>query len=149
MCKKTTAVYKSNFFKGSKLWKLEDGKILRNKAFPHIGAYTPIPNMCPHHWSYDKWIFKINGDLIYIEKSSSLNSRNLRISKVFETKSNGKVRLKDLEEDKAEQLWKTGVPNAEGYFTLENSKVKKFMTAMTASNFFESSIAIEMKGKQL
>ena len=33
------------------------------------------------------------------------------------------VILEDFEENKAEQLWKKGVPNDEGYFTLENSKV--------------------------
>ena len=38
------------------------------------------------------------------------------------------VILEDFEENKAEQLWKKGVPNDEGYFTLENSKVPKLLT---------------------
>ena len=52
---------------------------------------------------------------------------------------NGKVILEDVEEDKDEQLWKKGVPDAEGYFTLENSNMLKFMTAISESG-------LEIKG---
>ena len=55
------------------------------------------------------------------------------------TKNNSKVILKNFEENKPEQLWKKGEPNAEGYFTLENLKVSKFMTAT-------SSTSLELKG---
>ena len=72
-----------------------------------------------------KWNFKPKDDLIYIENSLK--------NKVLEITSNGKVFLKDLEEGKAEQLWKKGEPNAEGYFTLESSKVPKVMTAVLSS----------------
>ena len=55
--------------------------------------------------------------------------------------SDGEVILEDFDEDKSEQLWKKGEskdfesevfgePDAEGYFTLENCKVPKFMTAV-------------------
>ena len=47
--------------------------------------------------------------------------------------------LEDFEENKAEQLWKKGVPNDEGYFTLENSKVPKVMTAISPTS-------LELKG---
>ena len=67
-----------------------------------------------------EWNFKPKDDLIYIEKMSD--------SKVLGTTDDNKVILEDVEEDKAEQLWKKGVPNAEGYFTLENHKVPKVMT---------------------
>ena len=60
-------------------------------------------------------------------------------NKVLEITNDGKVFLKDLEEGKAEQLWKKGEPNAEGYFTLENSKVPKVMTAISSSD-------LEIKG---
>ena len=70
--------------------------------------------------SHDKWKFKPKGDLIYIENSSK--------AKVLGAVGDGEVILEDLEEDKAEQLWKKGESNAEGYFTLENSKVPKFIT---------------------
>ena len=69
-----------------------------------------------------EWNFKPKDDLIYIEKMSN--------SKVLETTDVNKVILEDFEEDKAEQLWKRGVPNAEGYFTLENHKVPKVMTRL-------------------
>ena len=55
------------------------------------------------------------------------------------TTNNGVVNLQNFEKDKAEQLWKKGEPNAEGYFTLENHKVPKIMTA-TSSN------SLELKG---
>ena len=53
--------------------------------------------------------------------------------KVLEVTSDGKVTVEDIEEGKAEQLWKIGEPNAEGYFTLEKFKVPKFLTAISSS----------------
>ena len=53
--------------------------------------------------------------------------------------NDSKVILENFEEDKDEQLWKKGEPNAEGYFTLENYKVSKFITA-------SSSNSLELKG---
>ena len=61
--------------------------------------------------------------MIYIE--------NISKNKVLETTNylgGHLVILQDFEKDKAEQLWKKGETNAEGYFTLENSKVPKFIT---------------------
>ena len=50
------------------------------------------------------------------------------------TKNDSEVILEDFDEkDRAEQLWKKGKPNAEGYSTLENSKVPKIMTAISSS----------------
>ena len=65
-------------------------------------------------------------------------------SKVLGAETHGEVILEDFEEGKAEQLWKKGEPkdfasevfrepDAEGYFTLENSKEPKFMTAISES----------------
>ena len=76
--------------------------------------------------SDEQWNFKTNdADLIYIE--------NLSKKKVLATASDGQVILEDHEEGKAEQLWKKGKPNSEGYFTLENSKVPKIITAISSS----------------
>ena len=72
----------------------------------------------------DNWNFKTKDDLIYIENSSE--------TKVLEALRNGTVILKNFEEDKAEQLWKKGEPNAEGYFTLESSTVPKVLTAIAS-----------------
>ena len=58
---------------------------------------------------------------------------NISKTKVLGTKDDGGVILEVYEEDKAEQLWKKGKPNAEGYSTLENSKVPKIMTAISSS----------------
>ena len=73
--------------------------------------------------SDEKWKFKTNDDLIYIE--------NISKKKVLGTKSDGKVILEDFKKDQAEQLWKKGEPDAEGYYTLENSNMGKFMTAIS------------------
>ena len=74
--------------------------------------------------SVDSWVFKPKGDdLIYIENTSK--------TKVLETTNDNKVILEDFEEDKAEQLWKKGKPDAEGFFALENSEMPKFITAIS------------------
>ena len=76
--------------------------------------------------SEEPWNFKTNDDdLIHIE--------NISKTKVLATASDGQVILEDFEEGKAEQLWKKGKPNAEGYFTLTNAKVPKIMTAISSS----------------
>ena len=76
--------------------------------------------------SDELWNFKTNDDdLIHIE--------NISKTKVLATASDGQVILEDLEEGKAEQLWKKGKPDAEGFFTLENSKMPKFITAISES----------------
>ena len=76
--------------------------------------------------SDEQWNFKTNNDdLIHIE--------NISKTKVLATASDGQVILEDLEEGKAEQLWKKGKPDAEGYFTLTNSKVPKILTAISSS----------------
>ena len=38
-----------------------------------------------------------------------------------------------LKGNKAQQLWKKGEPNAEGYFTLENFNRTEIMTAVSSS----------------
>ena len=82
--------------------------------------------------SDEQWNLKTNNDdLIHIE--------NISKTKVLATASDGQVILEDLEESKAEQLWKKGRPDAEGYFTLINSKVPKIMTAISSS-------VLQMKG---
>ena len=65
-------------------------------------------------------------ELIYVE--------NINETKVWGTTNDGKVILEIFEEDKAEQLWKKGEPNAEGYFTFENSSVPKVLTASSSSD---------------
>ena len=49
------------------------------------------------------------------------------------------VVMEILEQDRSDQLWKKGKPNNEGYFSLENSKVPKFMTAISSED-------LEVKG---
>ena len=69
--------------------------------------------------------------MIYIE--------NINRKKVWGTTNDSKVILEDFEEGKAQQLWKKGEPDAEGYFTLENSGVPKVITV--------SESGLEIKGK--
>ena len=65
---------------------------------------------------------------------------NINKTKVWGTTNDNKVILENFEEGKDGQLWKKGEPNADGYFTLENSKVQKVITA-------NSSGGLEIKGK--
>ena len=84
--------------------------------------------------SNDSWIFKTNDDdrLIYVENTSK--------AKVLETTRDGKVIQEVFVEGKAEQMWKKGKPDAEGYFTLEShSQVPKVITAISESG-------LEIKG---
>ena len=84
--------------------------------------------------SDDLWIFKPkDDDLNYIENTSK--------AKVLEATSDGKVILEDFKESKAHQLWKKGEIDAEYYFTLENSGVPKFLTAISVGS--ESSLEIK------
>ena len=46
--------------------------------------------------------------------------------------NDSKVILENFEEDKDEQLWKKGEPNAEGYFTLEAFSGTKILTAASS-----------------
>ena len=82
--------------------------------------------------SDDEWNFKIKDDFIHIE--------NVSKARVLGTTSDGKVTPEDFEEGKAEQFWKKGETNAEGYFTLENYKVPMVLTAISSS-------ILEIKGK--
>merc|ERR1711971_1272129 len=81
-------------------WKLGNNKKLKNKE---------------RVWkSDDLWIFKAKGDdMIYIENTSK--------AKVLQATSDGKVIQESLVEGKADQLWKKGEADADGYFTLQNS----------------------------
>ena len=77
--------------------------------------------------SDEEWNFKAKDDLIYIE--------NITKTKSLEVWGRTYVDPKDFEEDKAEQLWKKGEPNGKGYFTLENSKWPKVLTAHKLNDF--------------
>ena len=60
-------------------------------------------------------------------------------TKVLGAESHSEVILEVFEEGKTGQLWKKGEPDAEGYFTLENSEVPKVLTAISESS-------LEIKG---
>ena len=76
-------------------------------------------------WESDeKWAFKRQTiDLIYIE--------NISTKKVLGS-TNHLVSQEDYVKGKAQQLWKKGEPNAEGYYTLETSSGTNIMTAVTS-----------------
>ena len=75
--------------------------------------------------SNDTWEFKDKDDWIYIE--------NISKTKVLVPTNDGKVILEVKDEDKNEHLWEKGVPNNDGYFTLQNAS-GKFMTAISPSS---------------
>ena len=78
--------------------------------------------------SDDFWSFRPKDDgWFYIHNSNK--------AKVLEASSDGKVILEDFKEGKVHQLWKKGeIDDAEDYFTLENSGVPKFLTAISESD---------------
>ena len=67
--------------------------------------------------SVDSWIFKTKDNILIIENTSK--------TKVSGATSDGKVIQEVFVEGKADQLWKKGKPDAEGYFTIKNSGVPK------------------------
>ena len=69
--------------------------------------------------------------MVYIENTSQ--------TKVLGATSDGKVIQEVFIQGKARQLWKKGKPDANGYFTLENSGVPKVLTATSESS-------LEIKG---
>ena len=83
--------------------------------------------------SNEEWDFTFKDKLVCIH--NKLNN------KVLETTIDGKVILEDAQEDKPEQLWKKGSTQPDGHFTLENSKVSKVMSAISANS-------IEIKGNK-
>jgi hypothetical protein len=84
--------------------------------------------------SHDFWSFRPKeDDLFYIHNTNK--------SKVLGATSDGKVILEDFKEGKALQLWKKLEIDAEYYFTLENSGVPKFLTAISVGS--ESSLEIK------
>ena len=96
-----------------------------------------------HEWNFKT---KLNSDdLIYIENIKTI--LGTKITFILEA-NNGAVMLEvDVEENKAEQLWKKGEPNAEGYFTLKNSKLPKILTAISADVLtIQGTLVAEMFG---
>ena len=76
--------------------------------------------------SVDSWNFKTEAEnFIYIENTSK--------TKVLGSTSDGKV-IEEVKRGKAERLWKKGEPDAEGYFTLQNSGEPKVLTAISESS---------------
>jgi hypothetical protein len=69
--------------------------------------------------------------MIYIENTSN--------TRVLGATSDGKVIQEFLVEGKANQLWKKGKPDDEGYYTLQNSGESKVLTAI-------SERSLEIKG---
>jgi hypothetical protein len=112
---------------GPQLWKLDIFRRLLNKE----GVWI----------SDEKWNFKTVSARLEgkFQFGKFICIENINKTKVLGTKNDKKVILEKFEEGKHEQLWKKGEPNAEGYFTLENDKVSKFMTAT-------SSTTLEVKG---
>ena len=81
--------------------------------------------------STEEWKLKSKDELIFIE--------NISLNKTLAATIDFKVIQEDFEPDKAEQLWKKGELNTEGYFTLENSNATKVLTVISES-------ALEIKG---
>ena len=94
-------------------WKLDKNKKLENKK----GV-----------WKSDcEWKFiEKNDGLFCIENTSKQKT-------VWTLGTLDKVTLETFVEGKGEQLWKKGEPDAEGYFTLENSGIPKVIAAISES----------------
>ena len=75
----------------------------------------------------------------FTSKEGLICIKNINKTKVWGATNGSIVILENFEDNKNEQLWKKGEPNAKGYFTLENHKVSKFVSAA-------SSNSLELKG---
>ena len=96
----------------SQLWKLDGGE-LKNKAD------KPILDK--------KWNITTKKTDISIV---NILDRNL----VIGISNNGTVIEEDFVDGKPGQVWKRGKPDAEGYFSLKDSKSSKILTATSSSN---------------
>ena len=84
--------------------------------------------------SSDAWKIKERDDIQLAYRNDRLISiENISKTKVLTTR-NGKVILEAENEDNDEQLWEKGVPNNEGYFTLEFYCCNRFLTAVSSSS---------------
>ena len=72
--------------------------------------------------SNETWVFNNINGFIYIENDIT--------NKVLGLTNDSIVSWEDYVGN-AQQLWIKGEPNVEGYFTLENSGVPKFLTAVS------------------
>jgi hypothetical protein len=88
--------------------------------------------------SSDMWNFTPKQGWICIE--------NIDKTKVWGIANDTKVILENFEEDNDGQLWKKGEPNDEGYFTLENFQVSKFVTAASSTSHRDQEPSLELKG---
>ena len=68
--------------------------------------------------------------------------KNDSIDTVVGMENAGRVIEEEIQEGKLEQLWKIGEPDTEGYFTLENSKVPKFITLLLSGLEIKGNITL-------
>ena len=88
--------------------------------------------------SDDLWIFKTKeDDLIYLENTSN--------KKVLGATRKSKVILEDSEGTTAQQLWKKGKTDIQGYFTLQNFGVPNLVITATSESDLEIKGSITMK----
>ena len=97
------------FSGSSQLWKL-DGKILKN-----ANLWAP----------YDELEVEFKTEYILI--------RNISNIKVLTVINEADLVEQNFEEGKDEQLWTQGEINTDGFFTLKNLKVQKYLTAVSES----------------
>ena len=97
-----------NYFSGSQLWKFDDDSMLQNRDMKWVSNET--------------WVFKNGNGYIYIENDAT--------NKVLGLTNDSIVSWEDYVGN-ATQLWIKGETTVEGYFTLENSGVPKFLTAVS------------------
>ena len=109
----------SNWISG-KLWTIEDNKLVSNSDVWQSN----------HQWNLNET--NPNETMVYIE--NKLTNKTL-----FVIGNNTTVTEKILAQNESKQMWKKGVPNHEGYFSLtypESNKVQpKVLTATNVTSF--------------
>ena len=91
----------------------------------HCNLLDKLQNKEGLWMSDEEWQFQAKDHLIYI--------LNISKTKALRATNDGEVILEDFKKDKDKQLWKKGESNVDGYFTLENFKLPKVMTAISSS----------------
>ena len=98
-------------------------KIVENLLIDKAGLWNSV----------DSWTFKNEGD-------DEICIQNTSKTMVLGATSENKVIQESLVEDKDAQLWRKGVPDSEGYFTLQNSEglTIKVLTAISDNRWCEN-----------
>ena len=73
------------------------------------------------------------------------NQNNQKVLEILENNKDGNLAEQDYNKNTEGQLWKKGIPDDNGYFTLKNKKSSEFLAADSDSGFkVKGKVCMEM-----